>query len=388
MNPPPDPPKPPSEEFQSVHAAILFVDLIQSTEISVFRGPEYYFRTIREFQRICADVAGRVLLEEGLVPTKDTDPCRFVHQEDGRRCFLRIQGDELLVVLTAPDRGNALGAEWTLVDVLLRVAVRVKREWLLGRDNLQRIRNHQQPFQVGAGIHAGPVMLGTDAAGFVVPEGSNLNLGKRVESESRRAVGSHLVLSESAFQDAQRFRFLSRTDKSHERIGPPRAHFTLDLPFEIELRGITGRVALYPMRCFWEVEGAGSGPEGTGRQDDSITDLLENRVSTDVPDRVTAGLSERCRGLGGEALACLVDLQAAAVWDLNLFLALREAIRSLPSAKVHAERLQFAGQVLMDAVDTIEGPAGCVRRGGMGKRDEGFEQVLKALRGGGEGKRG
>jgi class 3 adenylate cyclase len=185
-------------------AVILFADLMNSSELANNQSLIDYDRFVAIFQKELGEVV------EQFVQTKTGYQPGEIEAD--------IRGDEICLKLyRAADRQSPQLLED--VDAALQVAIQMKRKWLLSPINRERIVEGRPAFEIGIGIHQGPVLL-TEHHRFVpatiettshksdshvvlmerlTPEGHAINLAKRIEARSRQLRFSQILVSHNVF---------------------------------------------------------------------------------------------------------------------------------------------------------------------------------------------
>jgi class 3 adenylate cyclase len=161
--------------------AVLFIDLVNSTDFASVMGLEEYAQLSRSFRSACLET------------------CRFFFESQshkygrsGRHFEVGLVGDEL-VVYVHTDRSH------DDVYQLVCLAIALKCAWLGVPLNSQRIESGRPSLELAAGIHAGPVWATRTDQGFE-RSGFAINLAKRVESVSREGERFRIFLSDPAFK--------------------------------------------------------------------------------------------------------------------------------------------------------------------------------------------
>lgn len=192
---------------RAIDATILFADMVDSSMLSHVQSPAAYDDLVSEYQK----TAGRVISE---TVTKETFLECTPHVE------VSVRGDELCLILGCT-KGHGAGCRPQChpnlcAQTVLRVAIRLKREWLLSNANKKRICIGQPPLGVAIGIHAGPVVvkkhtrfaagnapLPSEPQQTVTAEGYAINTAKRVETESRKGRFSRIFLTRPIYNRTQ-----------------------------------------------------------------------------------------------------------------------------------------------------------------------------------------
>jgi class 3 adenylate cyclase len=181
---------------ESRDAVILFADLVGSARLSDVMPPTAYDTLVAAFQKTAKDVASRGIqsLERRGISEYDVD----------------IRGDQLVLIAVVPvgkpAEAKGMDPKFLAAREVLKLAIKLGIRWFLSRHNKTRINDNATPYQIGVGIHFGPVVykrhwrFPPGARGFSkekAPEGFAINFGKRVESMSRFGCSSGIALSQS-----------------------------------------------------------------------------------------------------------------------------------------------------------------------------------------------
>ena len=164
-----------------IEAAVLFVDLVNSSVFASVLGLKEYADYLGSFHEMCISQCAHffdVFLEG--------------RYRQGRDYRASIIGDELLVTMYTGKGHND-------VYLLTCLAAVLKAAWLVSPANIERLQRKTPVGEISGGIHHGPVWAvpadnGYDFAGYA------LNLAKRVESHSRTGNHYRIFLSDQAFK--------------------------------------------------------------------------------------------------------------------------------------------------------------------------------------------
>jgi class 3 adenylate cyclase len=177
-------------------AVILFADLVGSARLSDVMPPTAYDTLVAAFQRTAKDVASRGIrsLESRGISEYDVD----------------IRGDQLVFIavvpIGTPPESKSMEPKLLAAREVLKLAIKLGIRWFLSKQNKTRINDNATPYQIGVGIHFGPVVYkkhwrfppgAPDFSKEKAPEGFAINFGKRVESMSRFGSSSGIALSQS-----------------------------------------------------------------------------------------------------------------------------------------------------------------------------------------------
>jgi class 3 adenylate cyclase/tetratricopeptide (TPR) repeat protein len=186
-------------------AVILFADLMNSSELANNWSLHSYDEFVTVFQKELGEVVKQYIQSKADYKSK---VCPFLEAE--------IRGDEICLILyRASDKQS-----WLLhedVEIALQIAIKMKRKWLLCPLNQERIREGRSIFDIGIGIHQGPILLGKhhrflfqeddtskknrdlSVVEKITPEGHSINLAKRIETHSRELHFSQILISHNVF---------------------------------------------------------------------------------------------------------------------------------------------------------------------------------------------
>lgn len=211
-----------SARTKPVHdIVVLFADVVGCSEISNHMNIREYNEFINRFQECFKAVCAHYKEEE---------------YEKNEYEYFRAEprGDEGCLKIFIPNRDD-LSRD---IDNAIKIALDLKRKWLLGYDNKRRINNGQLPIDIGIGIHSGKVYVNEEKGqrGRIEyrPEGYTINLSKRIESDSRRGNFTRILLSEAArgelhtLKDEYTYRF--------------------DVPFTIKPKGIAHDIKVFEVK--------------------------------------------------------------------------------------------------------------------------------------------
>jgi len=165
--------------------AVLFVDLIGSSEFASVLGLREYAQYVDSFEAVCRE------------------QCRHYFEvylegkyQYGRDYELQAIGDELVVFMhTGKPRND--------VYQLLCLAIALKCGWLGVPLNAQRIASGMASAELAAGVHFGKVWARRTDAGYH-KRGFAINLAKRTESASRDGERFRVFVTDPAFKQVNR----------------------------------------------------------------------------------------------------------------------------------------------------------------------------------------
>jgi class 3 adenylate cyclase len=328
--------KPPDRLTQAV---VIFVDVIQSSDMSAFVDLRLYYTTLSHFQA----TVDKLLESFSLWARAEGEDSQEPSAE------INIRGDEVCVILYSGR--DLLGED---LSTAVRFAVELKRWWRMHPLNLERIRQQSEPISLAAGIHFGMVAIGDLATGRPRAEGYCINFAKRVETSARNGRASRIVLSEDAYAYYRAYR---------RPMPDPRVSFA---PVETELKGISNKARVWEVDWFCYEGGLKgvsfkglSGPlrkaiyevlEKTvrdaevtwGISRESLKELQDERASEEQGSNESDDPEQFRRDL----LRHLSLQQTRCPWDLNLSLVLALVLQRIASDSPSASR----ASVVLDAM--------------------------------------
>ncbi len=184
-------------------ATMLFVDLVGSSEAASLKNQEDYSKLVSSFQNNVEDVFKDELCKKQKLNPKKDDGQQIKSINKGIK-YYEVRGDEGFLILVSKYEINGDGVEDVQKDIrenlllVLRIALRIKYEWLFAKENLDRFDELKKPFEVAIGINTGKVALKKEKGKWKA-EGYAINLAKRIESQSRQGEYSGIYVSEYTF---------------------------------------------------------------------------------------------------------------------------------------------------------------------------------------------
>jgi len=164
-----------------METAVLFADLVSSSEFSSILSLETYAEYVATFESIC------------------TEQCSYFFEtfnagyyQRGRGYQIRLLGDELVVFLHTDDEKND-------VYQLICLAITLKCAWLASPVNVSRIEQGAPVVELAIGIHAGLIWATPQDDSYVL-RGFAINVAKRVETASRDGEHFRILISGAAFK--------------------------------------------------------------------------------------------------------------------------------------------------------------------------------------------
>ncbi len=171
----------PTHEAGPLDTAILFADLVSSSEFASVLGLHEYADYLDSFQSTCLS------------------QCRYFFEAvhggkyiEGFDYEIRFIGDELVVYLHAERPGND-------VYQLVCLAISLKCAWLACPKNIERVECGMGTVDIACGIHFGTVWATPQPKGLE-KRGFAINLAKRIETASREGKHFHIFLSDAAYK--------------------------------------------------------------------------------------------------------------------------------------------------------------------------------------------
>jgi class 3 adenylate cyclase len=165
--------------------AVMFIDLVSSSEFSSVLGLREYAEYVKSFQELCLSQCAYFFEEVH----------RGVHQR-GRDYEIESVGDELVVFMHTGRAQND-------VYQLICLAIALKCGWLAAPHNVERIGNGVGSAELAAGINFGRVWAKRMEGGFE-KYGFAINVAKRIESLSRQGDRFRVFVSDPAFKQVNR----------------------------------------------------------------------------------------------------------------------------------------------------------------------------------------
>jgi class 3 adenylate cyclase len=186
--PPSLPPTPTQSlpEGEPLETAVLFVDLVSSSDFASVLGLKEYARYIDSFEQLC-----RIQCEHFFRVAKKYD-----WKSDHVPFEVQFLGDELIVYMHTDKRHRD-------VYQLLALAITLKCGWLGTALNKERVAAGAPSAELAAGIHVGSVWAQRNPTGYK-RRGFTINVGKRVESASREGQNFRIYVSDPAMKRVNR----------------------------------------------------------------------------------------------------------------------------------------------------------------------------------------
>ena len=184
-----DPPvsRPPDGEEGPLETAVLFVDLVASSEFASVLGLKEYAEYVDSFEQLCREQC-TYFFE------------KFQKKQNwsrGRDYDWQFVGDELVVFLhTDNPRQN--------IYQLLALAITLKCGWLGTKLNAHRLEAGAPSAELAAGIHIGNVWARFDPRTGYKKRGFAINVAKRIESASRDGQHFRIYVSDPAMKRVNR----------------------------------------------------------------------------------------------------------------------------------------------------------------------------------------
>lgn len=172
---------PASQQGRPLYAAVLFVDLVNSSVFASVMSLAEYAAYLDDFHTTCGrqcEYYFNTFLKGAYRPGRD-----YTYQ---------IAGDELLVFAHS-------GRPQNDVYQLAGLAITLKAAWLTSDQNRSRIQRRAPVAEISAGIHHGPLWAVPQGEGWRL-SGYGINVAKRVESLSRNGQHYRIFLSDQAFK--------------------------------------------------------------------------------------------------------------------------------------------------------------------------------------------
>jgi len=175
----------PVGEEGPLNCAVMFVDLMNSSEFASVLGLREYAHHVESFRGLCIEAC-----------TYYFDMFLEGRYRRGLEVEFSAVGDELAVFVHS-------GKLYNDVYQLICLAIVLKCGWLSAPLNRQRISSGLGSAELAVGIHCGPVWARRAHDGFE-KTGFAINLAKRVESASRDGERFRISVSDPAFKQVNR----------------------------------------------------------------------------------------------------------------------------------------------------------------------------------------
>jgi class 3 adenylate cyclase len=170
-----------SSNGRALETAVLFVDLVSSTDFASVLGLREYARYVDCFEATCQA------------------QCRYFFETYHAGAFrsgldydFHFLGDELTVFLHS---GNAADDVYQLICL----AITLKCGWLGAPPNTRRLSAGFPTAELAAGVHVGNVWASRRGGAYVL-RGSAINVAKRVETASRDGDHFRIYVSDPAYK--------------------------------------------------------------------------------------------------------------------------------------------------------------------------------------------
>src|SRR5688572_1051264 len=172
---------PSSSDTRQLQTAILFVDLVSTSEFASVLSLDDYAAYVDSFEATCLEQVRHF----------------FDHVHGGKyrrpeHYHVTFLGDEMAVFLHTGKPAND-------AYQLICLAIALKCGWLGSPLNVERLSDGRSTVDLAAGIHVGPVRA-TTRDGQPVMRGFAINLAKRIESASREGERFRIFVSDTTFK--------------------------------------------------------------------------------------------------------------------------------------------------------------------------------------------
>lgn len=164
-----------------LNVAVLFVDLVNSSEFASVLGLQEYAEYLDSFKHAC--------LAQSRHFFETVHRSKYQEGVDYRVSFI---GDELVVFLHS-------GREADDIYQLVCLAICLKCAWLASPKNTERIQAGMGTVDIACGIHFGGVWATPQQDGYDL-RGFTINVAKRIETASREGKNFHIFLSDTAYK--------------------------------------------------------------------------------------------------------------------------------------------------------------------------------------------
>lgn len=164
-----------------LNVAVLFVDLVNSSEFASVLGLREYAEYLDSFQHACLSQCRHFF--------ESVHKGKYQQGLDYRVSFI---GDELVVFLHS-------GRDADDIYQLACLAICLKCAWLASPKNTERIQAGMGTVDIACGIHFGSVWANPQQSGYDL-RGFTINVAKRIETSSREGKNFHIFLSDAAYK--------------------------------------------------------------------------------------------------------------------------------------------------------------------------------------------
>jgi len=183
--------------FTSIHAAAVVASLENVGLLSSTLTPYEYDRLMDRFQRCVLDIVTE--LKKQQMPVQEVGVTGgqaylyFYDPEEVERNYIldsppQLEGRERTRIVTASRRSNQV-----IAINAVKAAIQLLNAWLVVDLNLERVRGHLEPWQLGAGVHTGRVYLRRRPDGEKRIEGYSLNIAASAAAASNQGRFSHIM---------------------------------------------------------------------------------------------------------------------------------------------------------------------------------------------------
>jgi len=183
--PQPHSPREPIGTGQPLETAILFIDLVNSSDFATVLGLREYAAYVDAFEELCQRQCEHFFktYHEG-------------EYQPGKNYSWEFSGDELVVFMHTDRPAND-------VYQLVCLAITLKCGWLGAAPNAERIASGVPAADLGAGVHIGTVWATPRGNGYRL-RGAAISTGKRIETASRGGDRFRIYVSDPAFKRISR----------------------------------------------------------------------------------------------------------------------------------------------------------------------------------------
>lgn len=199
-----------SPKPEAITTGTLFVDLVNSVQLSEVLSPDEYNTLINDFQS-CMYESARLFEKKKYVDGRPFTIGDFTIAGDQLVMFF-FEKSEIELNRELMEKANSLSPERkvalqrqldqlqsNILLELLLAAIDLKTRWLIHEHNLQRVRQKRDPIEIAIGIHMGEAIFDKRYDGNSRVEGFHISYGKRVEAFSRNGLFSRIMVSEPAY---------------------------------------------------------------------------------------------------------------------------------------------------------------------------------------------
>jgi len=172
-------------------ATILFIDVMNTSEISNILTMEEYDSFLDQFQRIGKEVIFTYIKQKYSLSER-----KYIETS--------IRGDELCMIFYSGRGKEGVEKKKAIIkdiEAALEIAIEIKRSWLNCKFNKKRVLDGKMVEDIGIGINTGEVIVKRRFEEEQErAEGYAINLAKRIEGYSREGKYSKIMVAHTTYQ--------------------------------------------------------------------------------------------------------------------------------------------------------------------------------------------